>query len=115
MNYQEAYDLLIARGTALQNSGKDENLLQRLKQGKPPLPGEVTSILLALKIVFEELPNQNTLDRNLVLALHLLAFESQRLFEAGRSAGVSWPPLLKEDLQRIAASVASIFADEWRV
>ncbi|WP_199246619.1 Dethiobiotin synthetase [[Phormidium] sp. ETS-05] len=115
MNYQEAYDLLIERGTALQNLVSDDNLLSRLNQGKPPLPGEVTAILLALKIVFEELQNQTNLDRNLGLALHLLAFESQRLFEAGRSAGVSWPPLLKEDLQRIAASVASIFADEWRV
>lgn len=115
MNYQEAYDLLIERGTALQNLSHDDNFLLRLTQGKPPLPGEVTAILLALKIVFEELQNQTILDRNMVLALHLLAFESQRLFEAGRSAGVRWPPLLKEDLQRIAASVASIFADEWRV
>ena len=115
MNYQEAYNLLIERGTALQNLVTDDNLLSRLKQGKPPLPGEVTGILLALKIVFEELQNQTNLDRNLGLALHLLAFESQRLFEAGRSAGVSWPPLLKEDLQRIATSVASIFADEWQV
>ncbi len=115
MNYQEAYDLLIERGNSLKNPKLDDNFLPRLKQGKPPLPGEVTAILLALKIVFEEIQNQKVLDRHLGLALHLLAFESQRLFEAGRSAGVSWPPLLKEDLQRIAASVASIFADEWRV
>ncbi|GAB4300499.1 MAG: hypothetical protein Fur0025_40180 [Oscillatoriaceae cyanobacterium] len=115
MNYEQAYNLLIERGNALQNPELDDNLLLRLNQGKPPLPGEITAILLALKIVFEELPNQNTLDRNLVSALHLLAFESQRLFEAGRRSGVSWPPLLKEDLQRIAASVASIFADEWQV
>jgi hypothetical protein len=85
----------------------------RLQQGKAPIPGQVTSILLALKIVFEALRTAPTLDRELVYALYLLSFESRQHFEAGIRAGVDWPPLLNEDLKRISRAVKSIFAGTW--
>jgi hypothetical protein len=86
----------------------------RLKQGQPPVPGQVTSILLALKILFEGLQESPMLDRQLISALHLLSVESLQQFEAGIRKGVSWPPLLKEDLTRIAISVKNIFSGVWQ-
>ena len=111
MDYKTARSFLISQGTL-----SDENadaFLVRLKQGKAPIPGQVTNILLALKMVFEALQTSSTLDRELVYALYLLSFESKQQFDAGLQAGVSWPPLLDEDLKRITRAVKSIFAGVW--
>ncbi len=109
MDYQTARQFLINQAVATEQNS--DALLMRLKQGKPPVPGQVTSILLALKITFEALRSSSTLDRELVYALHLLATDSPQMFDAGRRAGVDWPPLLGQDIQRIAIAVKSIFAD----
>ncbi|WP_341524997.1 Dethiobiotin synthetase [Nostoc sp. UHCC 0302] len=112
MNYETARKLLID-----QTLTKEENpdaLLKRLKQGKPPVPGQITSILLALKVVYEALKDAPSLDRELALALYQLGIKAQQLFAAGRKAGVDWPPLLKEDLLRISLASESIFSGTWQ-
>ncbi len=109
MDYASARKFLMAQGTALIEQKNPDAFLMLLKQGKPPIPGQMTSILLALKVVLDTVKEETNLDRPLVLALHLLAMESAQLFEAGRRAGVDWPPLLKEDLTRLATSVKNIF------
>ncbi|HEY9637918.1 MAG TPA: Dethiobiotin synthetase [Coleofasciculaceae cyanobacterium] len=111
MDYKTARSFLISQGSV-----SDENtdaFLVRLRQGKPPIPGQVTNILLALKILFEALRTASTLDRELVYSLYLLSYESQQHYEAGLQAGVTWPPLLNEDLKRITRAVKSIFAGVW--
>lgn len=114
MDYQSARNFLIDQGTALITQRNPDDLLQRLQQGKAPVPGQLTSILLALKVVFEGLQGATTLDRKLVWSLHLLTVESQQLFDAGRRSRVDWPPLLKEDLHRVAIAVQSIFSGVWQ-
>jgi hypothetical protein len=114
MDYETAYNLLITEGNALFQSGSEDSFLKRLQQGKPPIPGQITSILLALRIIFEALQEQKTVDRQLALAVYLIALESQRLFQSGRDAGVDWPPLLKEDLYRISLAVKSLFSGVWQ-
>lgn len=112
MNYETAYKLLVG-----QTIGSEENpdaLLTRMKYGKPPVPGQITSILLALKVVFEAVKDSPTLDKELVFALYQLTVKAQQLFVAGRRAGVDWPPLLKEDLLRIALASESIFSGIWQ-
>ena len=89
----------------------DDTFLGRLKLAQPPVPGQVTSLLLALKVVHERLSDVPNLDRKLAQALFLLAYESRNLFEAGRISQVPWPPLLDEDLERIAIATYQIFAD----
>lgn len=114
MDYKTARNFLSVQGTALETQKNPDAFLIRLKQGQPPIPGQVTSILLALKIVFDVLKEDTTLDRELVSALYRLAMESHQLFEAGRNQGVDWPPLLKEDLKRVALAVESIFCGQWQ-
>ncbi|MDX2214412.1 MAG: Dethiobiotin synthetase [Oculatellaceae cyanobacterium bins.114] len=111
MDYTTARQLLLRQGKPL--AADTEALLIRLKQGKPPIPGQITTLLLALKIVFEALRGADTFDRELVYALHTLASGSRELFVAGQRQGVDWPPLLDEDLTRIAIAVKSIFAGVW--
>ena len=53
MDYKTARSFLIDQGTALETKKNPDAFLMRLKQGQPPVPGQVTSILLALKILFE--------------------------------------------------------------
>ncbi len=111
MDYKTARSILIHQGTTPDPTS--DTFLTRLKQGKAPIPGQVTTMLLALKVVFEALRTASTLDRELVYALYLLSFESRQDFEAGIRAGVDWPPLLKEDLKRISRAVKSIYAGVW--
>lgn len=111
MDYKTACSFLIQQGTTFDPNS--DTFLMRLKQGKAPIPGQVTSILLALKIIFEALRTASTLDRELVYSLYLLSFESRHHFEAGLNAGIDWPPLLHEDLKRISRAVKSIFAGIW--
>lgn len=115
MDYLTAYNFLMDRGTALVTQRNPDDLLCRLQQGKPPIPGQLTAILLALKVVFDGLQDAKALDRELVWALYLLSSESQQFFEMGRRSGVSWPPLLKEDLHRIAIAVQSIYSGVWQL
>jgi hypothetical protein len=111
MDYKTARSFLIHQGMASDQNA--DTFLERLKQGKAPVPGQVTNILLALKIVFEALRTSPTLDRELIYSLYLLSYESRQQFEAGRQAGADWPPLLDEDLKRISRAVKSIFAGNW--
>ena len=113
MDYETARRFLIEQITATESNTSD-TLLKRLNQGKPPVPGQITSILLALKVVFAALSEATTIDRELANTLHLLSVGGQKAFETGRRNGVDWPPLLREDLQRIAIACESVFANVWQ-
>lgn len=89
----------------------DDTFLGRLRRGKPPVPGQVTTLLLALKVIQDSLKGASSLNRDLAHALFLVAYESRNLFEASRTSRVEWPPLLDEDLERIAIAAYKIFAD----
>ncbi len=111
MDYLTARALVMAQGQA--TDADPEALLTRLQQGLPPIPGQVTALLLALKVVFENLRAAPGLQRDLAGALYRLALNSRVYFQQGQQAGVEWPMLLNEDITRIARSVESIFADSW--
>lgn len=112
MNYETAHQYILNQTIARKDNS--DGLLMRMQQGKPPIPGQITSILLALKVVFDALKYETTLEREFTYALYLLTVKSQQLFAAGLKVGVDWPPLFKEDLLRIANAVESIFSGEWR-
>jgi hypothetical protein len=111
MNYEIARKLLVDQ--TIKTEEYPDALLMRMQKGKPPVPGQITSILLALKVVFEGLKEDTSLERDLAYALYQLSVKTQHLFAAGRKAGIDWPPLLKEDLVRIAQAAESIFSDNW--
>jgi hypothetical protein len=110
MDYLTARDLIMAQGMA--TDADADALLTRLRQGHPPIPGQVTSLLLALKIIFENLKQAPGLQRDLACALYRLALSSRIAYHQGQQAGVEWPMLLNEDLTRIAHSVDCIFSDQ---
>jgi len=112
MNYETARKLLIDQ--AITTEENSDGLLMRMQHGKPPVPGHVTSILLALKVVFEELKDATIIEKELANSLYQLSIKTQQFFAAGRKAGIEWPPLLKEDLQRITIAVESIFSGDWQ-
>lgn len=112
MNYEIARKFLIDQTITTEEN--PDALLMRMQQGKPPVPGQITSILLALKVVFEGLKDATTLERELANSLYQLSIKTQQLFAAGRKAGIEWPPLLKEDLLRIMIAVESIFSGDWQ-
>jgi hypothetical protein len=110
MDFQTARQVLSHQ--TLPKEETDDTFLGRLRAGQPPVPGQVTSLLLALKVIHDSLKDASALDRELALALFLVAYESRNLFEAGRAARVAWPPLLDEDLERIAIAAYQIFTNE---
>lgn len=105
MDYKTACELVLKQSSATE----PDTFLFRLQQAQPPIPGQVTSLLLALKVLVDQLKNESTLDRPLVNALHRLSFESRQCYEQGRRQGVEWPPLLNEDLERISVAISQIF------
>ncbi len=115
MDYATAYHLVIdqVKPYVETDLNPKQGLIDRLREGKPPIPGQVTSILLALKVIYEGLRGVSNLERELVLGLYRLAYESQYWYDQGRKNGTDWPPLLDTDLRRIAKAVSHIFSDRW--
>jgi len=113
MDIHTARLFLIDQGTALQTRQNPDALLCLLDRGLAPIPGQMTSVLLALKVVYKAFEGQTNLDRELTYALHRLTIDSQRAFLKGMRRGVVWPPLLAEDLERVAIAVDGIFSGVW--
>lgn len=82
-----------------------------LRKGTAPVPGQVTSLLLALKVVSQTLKDEPSIEKSLGFALFILSYESRQLYVAGLRQNVEWPPLLDADLTRIADAVRSILSD----
>ena len=115
MNYKTAYQFLLDQGNALATQHNASAFLMRLQRGEPPIAGQMTSILLALKTVFEATHEEEKLDRLLLNAIFTLAFESRNLYDAGLQQKIIWPPLLKEDIRRIEIAARNILAGTWQV
>lgn len=109
MDFETAYQFLL-RQTSTSQDSREDSFYSCLQQGQPPVPGQVTSLLLALKVLAEGLRQEPILGKELVQALFILTYESRQLFEAGQRAGVLWPPLLDDDLKRIAAAIKGIIS-----
>lgn len=112
MDFETARQFLL-RQTIAPLEDQEDTFITRLRQGQPPIPGQVTSLLLALKVLYEGLHNEPALQKEMVRSLFVLSYESRQLFESGQRSGVIWPPLLDDDLKRIAAAVKSIITGEW--
>ncbi len=110
MDFKTARQMLASQ--TLPQYETDDTFLGRLRRGQPPVPGQVTSLLLALKVIRDHLQLASSLDRELAHSLFLVAYESRNLFAAARADRVVWPPLLDEDLERIAIAAYKIFANE---
>jgi hypothetical protein len=104
----------VLRQTLGPSDDRPDTFIACLRQGNPPIPGQVTSLLLALKVLFGGLKQEPSLDRPLVQALFILTYESRQLFNAGQKRGVTWPPMLDDDLIRIAKGAQSIVFGEWQ-
>jgi hypothetical protein len=107
MDYPEAYEVIMTQGQA-----NTDTLIYRLRQGKPPIPGQITTLLLALKVLYEGLRGVTTLERSLVSNLYALGIYPQQAYNQGQRQGIDWPPLLESDLRRIAQGVEQILRDE---
>lgn len=110
MDFKTACQVLATE--TLPENENESTFLWRLRQGMPPIPGQVTSLLLALKVIRDRSREMTVIDKTLAQSLFLAAYESRSLFEAARTRGVVWPPLLDEDLDRIAIAAYQIFASE---
>lgn len=112
MDFETAQQVILRQALAI-GAGGEDMFISRLSQGKPPIPGQVTSLLLALKVVYEGLKQEPALNREMVHALFNLSYESRQYFQAGQQAGVNWPPMLDDDLRRIASGVEAIITNSW--
>ena len=110
MDFKTACDLIVTQ--TLPEFETPDTFLGRLRQGAPPVPGQATSLLLALKTIQSSLQGAAKLDRKLAQSLFLVAYESRSLYEVGRANRTDWPPMLDEDLARIAIATYEIFASE---
>ncbi|WP_008319290.1 hypothetical protein [Leptolyngbya sp. PCC 6406] len=110
MDFHTARQSILTQTVALNPAQRP--FIHCLRQGVPPIPGQVTSLLLALRVLGEGLRQEPSLDRTLTHAFFVLTYESRQLYLQGQKSGIEWPPLLDEDLDRIAKAVRDILADE---
>ncbi|AFY38289.1 hypothetical protein Lepto7376_1979 [[Leptolyngbya] sp. PCC 7376] len=109
MDYKTAYQYLSS-----QSSLSDRrSFLALLEQRQAPIPGQVTNILLTLKAIYQHVEGLDSIDRGLAQMLFRLAYDSRQYYEAGKREGANWPPLLNEDLSRIAQGVNNILSNQW--
>ncbi|MGB3790026.1 MAG: Dethiobiotin synthetase [Phormidesmis sp.] len=109
MDFQTACQELIRQ--TLPQYETNDTFLGRLRRGYPPVPGQVTTLLIALRVIHSGLQSAEQLDRLLAQSLFLVAYEGRNLFESARAAGADLPLLLDEDLERIAIAAYKIFAN----
>ncbi|MGD1903030.1 MAG: Dethiobiotin synthetase [Geitlerinemataceae cyanobacterium] len=114
MDRPTARKLLVDQGTASLTQRNPDAMLLRLDRGEAPIPGQMTSILVALRVLYKELEGEESIDRELARALYRLARESQRALWVGRERGVAWPPMLAEDLDRVEAGVEGVLSGDWQ-
>lgn len=108
MDYATAREFILTQG---RNPTHDpDTILERLQRGSPPVPGQITSLLLALKVTHDSLRDRMQLERDIVYALHQLAMVSRQTYQQGLQRGVNWPPLLNDDITRIQIAVHDILA-----
>ncbi|MEL6385077.1 MAG: Dethiobiotin synthetase [Cyanobacteria bacterium J06636_28] len=110
MDFETAHRFLIAQTVA--PAAGQTAFIDCLRQGVPPVPGQVTSILLALKTLASGLKDEPAIERPLGYAFFVLTYESRQLYLQGVKSGVEWPPLLNEDLTRIAEAVQMIWVEK---
>ena len=110
MDFDTARRFLLAQ-TLTPVSGQT-SFIDCLRQGTAPVPGQVTSILLALKTLAQFLKDEPAIEKPLGLALFILSYESRQLYLQGQRNNVDWPPLLDEDLTRIAQAVHSVWVNQ---
>ena len=67
MDFKTARQLLANQ--TLPEHETDDTFLGRLRFGQPPVPGQVTSILLALSVIHTRLKDASVLDRELAQSL----------------------------------------------
>lgn len=109
MDFETARRFLVAQ-TIEPISGQTP-FIDCLRRGQAPVPGQVTSILLALKTLAQSLQGEPNIEKSLGYVLFVLTYESRQLYEQGLKNNVDWPPLLDDDLTRIATAVRAIWAD----
>lgn len=110
MDFETARQFLLGQTFA---DDRSDTFMACLRQGRPPVPGQVTSLLLALKVLFTGLRGEPCLDRSLVQALVILIHDAPELLGQGQAQGVLWPPLLEADLQRLGQGAQAIIEDHW--
>ncbi len=110
MDFETARQFLLGQTLA---GDRSDSFMACLGQGRPPVPGQVTSLLLALKVLFAGLRGEAYLDRSLVQALVTLIHNAPELLRQGQAQGVLWPPLLEADLQRLSQGAQAIIQDHW--
>lgn len=109
MDFDTAYQFLL-RQTLTTGEAVPDTFIACLRQGKPPIPGQVTSLLLALKVIYQALKDAPALERPLVQALFTLTYEGRQCYSQGLRRGIDWPPLLDDDLTRLAQAAQAIIA-----
>ena len=107
MDFDTAHQFLLQQ-TLSSTDDQRETFIACLGQGKPPVPGQVTSLLLALKVIYEALKDEPVLDRTLLRALLVLIDDSGHRYRQGTAEGVVWPPLLADDLTRLRQAARAI-------
>ena len=107
MNYDQARELILWEANDM------NGLVVCVRGGDDPGPERMARLLLALRVVFDDLHGQATLERMLASALHAFTFHVLGQVTDGPRSTAWRDEFVEIEVVRVAAAVESIFEDIW--
>ena len=107
MNFEQAVELILWEANEM------EGLVVAVRAGDDPGAERMARLQLALRVVFDSLRGQPTLDRRLGSALHAFTFHVLGAVENGPRSRSWRDEFVEIEVVRMAAAVLSIFDDIW--
>ena len=103
-----------ARDLVIRESVGEAGVLVELRMGRDPGPDRMEKLFDAIRVLFDELHEQATMERELAAALHQLDSQIEAQVSSWETRGKTWrEALIDDEVPRLALAVESIFADEW--
>jgi hypothetical protein len=108
MTYDEAVAFIWKEGV------EAEGISLSARMGEDPGPERMKAVIAAIKVVYENLKGQKTIDRQLALALHCLSYYTDLQLTGWTSKGIRFrDDLIDSEMPRLTCAVESVFCDEW--
>jgi hypothetical protein len=102
-----------AREIVLREARSDDGLVLCVRQGDDPGPERMHRLISALRILYDDLEGQDSIDRNLAAALHALRIHVCETVSSSKCSRVWRDEFVALEVYRLAASIESIFEGRW--
>ena len=107
VTFEEACDLVLREGL------EEQGLCVIVRMGQDPGRERVAKLVRAIRVIYDQLRDEQQVSRPLAYALFAIAFTVQGHVQGGQRSS-EWPDEFVDDEQyQICLAVESVFANRW--